>query len=261
MLHLPIRHRAAVLAAAAVILLGAWPAAFGAGGLPGYEVGQEARIEGLPRIVQELVAPPFLPEHDQIAQGGPKVVEVTLEVVEKEMEIAPGVFVQAMTFNGTNPGPIIVVHEGDYVELTLRNPASNTMPHNIDFHASTGTMVGGSLTLVGPGQQVKLRWKATQAGTFIYYYAPGGTMIPYHVVAGMNGAVMAARDGPSRDDPEGDLANELSHRVIALWLQASGRLPLLMCVPFEITTFWSQSSHEGALPRPGEPLSKLLVSE
>ena len=146
--------------------------------------------------MQELVAPPFLPEHDQVAKGGAKIVEVTLDVVEKEMEIAPGVFVQAMTFNGTNPGPIIVVHEGDYVELTLRNPKSNTMPHNIDFHASTGAMGGGALTLVGPGQQVKLRWKATKAGTFIYHCAPGGTMIPYHVVAGMNGAVMVLpRDG------------------------------------------------------------------
>lgn len=91
---------------------------------------------------------------------------------------------------------MIVVHEGDYVELTLKNPQSNTMAHNIDFHASTGALGGGELTLVVPGQQVKLRWKATKAGTFIYHCAPGGPMIPYHVVAGMNGAVMVLpRDG------------------------------------------------------------------
>lgn len=196
MSHRPMHHPTTVLAAVAFIVLTVSPGAFGEGGLPGYEVGQGARIEGLPRVVQQLVAPPFLPEHRQVAQGGPKVVEVTMDVVEKEMEIAPGVFVQSMTFNGTNPGPIIVVHEGDYVELTLRNPASNTMPHNIDFHASTGALGGGALTLVGPGQQVKLRWKATKAGTFIYHCAPGGAMIPYHVVAGMNGAVMVLpRDG------------------------------------------------------------------
>ncbi len=170
--------------------------ALGKGGLPGFEVGKPAALEGLPRVVQQLVAPPFFPKHDQVATSGPKIVEVTLEVVEKEMEIAPGVYVQAMTFNGTNPGPMIVVHEGDYVELTLKNPKSNSMAHNIDFHASTGALGGGELTLVGPGQQVKLRWKATKAGTFIYHCAPGGAMIPYHVVAGMNGAVVVLpRDG------------------------------------------------------------------
>ena len=159
-------------------------------GLPGFEVGERAKVRGLRRVVQRLVAPPFLPRHDQVARGGPKIVAVTLEVVEKEMEIAPGVFVQALTFNGTNPGPLIVVHVDDYVELTLKNPSSNIMVHNIDFHASTGALGGGSLTQVGPGQEVKLRWKATKAGTFVYHCAPGGAMIPYHVVAGMNGAIM-----------------------------------------------------------------------
>ena len=123
-----------------------------------------------------------------------------MEVVEKEMEIAPGVFVQALTFNGTNPGPIIVAHVGDYIELTLKNPSSNVMPHNIDFHASTGALGGGSLTNVAPGQQVKLRWKATKAGTFIYHCAPGGVMIPYHVVAGMNGAVMVLPRSGLKDE-------------------------------------------------------------
>ena len=27
-----------------------------------------------------------------------------------------------MTFNGSMPGPLMVVHEGDYVEVTLVNP-------------------------------------------------------------------------------------------------------------------------------------------
>jgi len=32
----------------------------------------------------------------------------------------------------------MVVHEGDYVEVNLVNPATNTMTHTIDFHAATG---------------------------------------------------------------------------------------------------------------------------
>jgi len=159
-------------------------------------VGVQANIAGLERVTQTLVAPPFLPKHNQVAKGEPKIVAMTMEIVEKEMEIAEDVFVQAMTFEGSNPGPMIVVHQDDYVELTLKNPATNSMVHNIDFHASTGALGGGALTNVAPGQQVVLRFKATKAGVFVYHCAPGGAMIPYHVVSGMNGAIMVLpRDG------------------------------------------------------------------
>lgn len=166
------------------------------GGLEGFEIGTEATLADLPRVTQKLVSPPFLPEHTQIAEGGPKVVQMTMTIIEKEIEIKPGVFVQAMTFEGTNPGPMIVVHQGDFVELTLVNPKTNTLLHNIDFHASTGALGAGALTEVAPGQQVTLRFKADRAGVFVYHCAPGGIMIPYHVVSGMYGALMVLpRDG------------------------------------------------------------------
>ena len=159
-------------------------------------IGIKSKTEGLERVTQTLVPPPFLPKHDQVAKGNPKVIQMTMDIIEKEMEIAPNVFVQAMTFEGSNPGPMIVAHVDDYVELTLKNPKTNTMVHNIDFHASTGALGGGGLTNVAPGEQVILRFKATKAGVFVYHCAPGGVMIPYHVVSGMNGAIMILpRDG------------------------------------------------------------------
>ncbi|AUZ86105.1 nitrite reductase, copper-containing [Methylophaga nitratireducenticrescens] len=182
------------------------PAVFAGEEMEVGKVAVESNIAHLERVTQTLVAPPFLPEHDQVAQGAPKVVQMTMEIVEKEMEIAEDVFVQAMTFEGTNPGPMIVVHQDDYVELTLKNPATSTMVHNIDFHASTGALGGGGLTNVAPGEQVVLRFKATKAGVFVYHCAPGGAMIPYHVVAGMNGAIMVLpRDGLK--DKNGDLVS------------------------------------------------------
>ena len=108
-----------------------------------------------------------------------------------------------MTFNGSIPGPMMVVHEGDYVELTLINPDSNSMPHNIDFHAATGALGGGALTLINPGEQVKLRFKATRTGTFVYHCAPEGAMIPWHVVSGMSGTIMVLpRDGLKNEKGE-----------------------------------------------------------
>jgi nitrite reductase (NO-forming) len=154
-------------------------------------------ISKLPRVKQTLVAPPFLPEHDQVAKGGPKIVEITLTIEEKKIIIdKDGTEIWAFTYNGSVPGPMIVVHEGDYVELTLKNLPSNAMEHNIDFHASTGALGGGALTKVLPGEQTVLRWKAVKQGVFVYHCAPGDVMIPYHVVHGMNGAVMVLpRDG------------------------------------------------------------------
>ncbi len=154
-------------------------------------------ISALPRVKQKMVAPPFLPEHEQVATGGPKIVEVTFNIEEKKLVIdKEGTEVWAMTYNGSVPGPMIVVHEGDYVELTLRNLPANVLEHNIDFHSSTGALGGGALTKVMPGEQAVLRWKATKPGVFVYHCAPGDVMIPYHVVHGMNGAVMVLpRDG------------------------------------------------------------------
>lgn len=160
------------------------------------EIGTKLKVSDLERVTQTLVNPPNLPAHKQIAKGEPKVVQMTMTVVEKEIEVTPGVFVQAMTFNGTNPGPMIVVHQDDYVELTLKNPDTNTLLHNIDFHGSTGALGGAELTHVAPGQQAVLRFKADRAGVFVYHCAPGGIMIPYHVVAGMYGALLVLpRDG------------------------------------------------------------------
>jgi nitrite reductase (NO-forming) len=172
-----------------------------------------SKAAGLKRVKQVLVKPPLVPKHSQKADGGAKIVEVRLEVVEREMVIDPqGTTVNALTFQGSVPAPLIVVHAGDYVELTLSNPggrregvdsvegwegsSTNIMSHNIDLHAVTGALGGAGLTLVAPGQEATIRFKATKPGVFVYHCAPGGVMIPYHVVAGMNGAIMVLpRDG------------------------------------------------------------------
>ena len=154
-------------------------------------LAQGGAATGMQRVTQQLVNPPLLPQHEQVAKGAPKVVQIRMVIEEKLMQVdADGTKVWAMTFNGSVPGPIVVVHQNDDVELTLVNPASNSLMHNIDFHASTGAMGGGELTQVLPGEQVVLRFKATKAGVFVYHCAPGGTMIPWHVVSGMNGAIM-----------------------------------------------------------------------
>ena len=142
-------------------------------------------------ITPTLLAPPMVMEHNQAAKGDAKLVKFEMVIEEKLIEIdEDGTKVWAMTYEGTVPGPMMVVHVGDYVELRLINPESNSLEHNIDFHAATGALGGGGLTHVSPGEEVTLRFKADKAGVFVYHCAPGGTMIPWHVVSGMNGAIM-----------------------------------------------------------------------
>ena len=77
----PVLSRRGLLAATAVAAMGTAKA-----------VAQETQpvkidISSLPRVKQTMVAPPFLPEHEQVAVGGPKIVEVTFVIEEKKMVI------------------------------------------------------------------------------------------------------------------------------------------------------------------------------
>jgi len=174
---------------------------------PGWKIPPNPEIVNFQRadaevVTQTLVAPPFLPEHEQVADGPPRLVKIHMDIVEREVEIAPDVFVWQMAFNNSVPGPVPVVHQYDWVELTLHNGAGdeasftlndgsnpNFREHNIDFHASTGALGGGGLTRIQPGEEVVLTWRAVKAGLFVYHCAPPG-VVPYHVVTGGNGAIL-----------------------------------------------------------------------
>jgi FtsP/CotA-like multicopper oxidase with cupredoxin domain len=79
-----------------------------------------------PRERVTLVAPPFVHAHEQVTKSGPKIIEFTMTVEEKPIVIDDaGTTIPGLTYNGSIPGPLMVVHEGDYVELTLVNPATN----------------------------------------------------------------------------------------------------------------------------------------
>ena len=158
--------------------------------------------ERLESVTVKLVAPPFVHAHDQVAQGEPKIIKFKMTTEPKTIVVdEAGTTFQAMTFNGSMPGPTMVVHQGDYVELTLVNPSTSLLPHNIDFHAATGALGGAGLTLINPGEQVTLRFKATRTGVFVYHCAPEG-MVAWHVVSGMHGVLMVLpRAGLT--DPDG----------------------------------------------------------
>src|SRR5918993_5453312 len=74
--------------------------------------------------------------------------EYEIFAVDREIEIAPGMFFPAWTFNGQVPGPTIRATEGDRVRVTFRNQGAH--PHSIHFHGWPPPEMDGSL----PGQEV-----------------------------------------------------------------------------------------------------------
>ena len=69
--------------------------------------------------------------------------------VDREIEIAPGLYFPAWTYNGGVPGPTIRATEGDRVRVTFTN--LGTHPHSIHFHGWHPPEMDGSL----PGQEVE----------------------------------------------------------------------------------------------------------
>ena len=76
---------------------------------------------------------------DQQKESAGKVKHVTLIASEKEVQVAPdndlhpgGVNYSAMVFNGSIPGPVISIDQGDTLNLTLKNEGQTI--HSLDFH-------------------------------------------------------------------------------------------------------------------------------
>ncbi|MEO9321131.1 MAG: multicopper oxidase domain-containing protein [Nitrososphaera sp.] len=129
----------------------------------------------------------------QSMMGGTR--HVTLIAIEKQVQVAPdnilhpgGIMYNAMTFNGTIPGPVISVDQGDKVMITLINQGKNI--HSLDFHAGVGPThaLSGS---VKPNQSKTWELDAVSAGAFLYHCgADGLNGVWEHMANGMYGGIV-----------------------------------------------------------------------
>lgn len=131
-----------------------------------------------------------IPAHDTynaLAPATPQgnAVNLTLTVKELLVTIAPGVAYHAWTFNGTVPGPVLRVRQGQTVHFTLIN--NGNMPHSIDFHAAQ-TPWNVNYQPIAPGKSFSFTWRANYPGVFMYHC--GAPVTIYHMVNGMYGAII-----------------------------------------------------------------------
>jgi nitrite reductase (NO-forming) len=127
------------------------------------------------------VAPP-------VERTQPATVQVNLETREVTAQLADGVTYTFWTFNGTVPGPMIRVRQGDTVVLTLHNAPSSTMTHSIDLHAVTGPGGGAKVMQVPPGGTASFQFKALNPGAYVYHCAT--PMVAQHIANGMYGLIV-----------------------------------------------------------------------
>ncbi len=103
----------------------------------------------------------------------PDVVEVDFEARVAQVEIAPGFEVEAWTYNGTSPGPMIRVQVGDrlIVHFTNHLPRPSTMHwHGLRIPIDMDGVPGYSQEPVEPGGTFTYDFVVPDAG--IYWYHP-----------------------------------------------------------------------------------------
>lgn len=121
----------------------------------------------------------------------------TLNVEHKPISLSSGVTYNATTFNGSVPGPILKVREGDRVTIALVNHTRDA--HGINVHAA---QLAPSHFAGDPIKPVDYTFEAEVPGAFAYTcYAPP---ILDHIASGMYGMmIVEPKDGwPNGDAQE-----------------------------------------------------------
>lgn len=135
----------------------------------------------LQRLPQPVVAPP-------ITRTEPAYVKYDLTTKKAVAQLADGVAYEYWTFDGTVPGPMLRVREGDTVEINLTNAVDSGVTHSIDLHAVTGPGGGATVTQVMPGETGSFTFQALNPGVYVYHCAT--PMVAHHIASGMYGLIV-----------------------------------------------------------------------
>jgi nitrite reductase (NO-forming) len=148
--------------------------------------------------VQEFVAA-------QIEDNSPVTKTVTLIAGQTTVDVAPdnalhpgGIKYNAFVFNGTIPGPVISVDQGDTLKITIKNEGE--LFHSFKIQAGNGPSEAAGSGTLRPGESKTWSLGADTPGAFLYY--GGGLNGVWEQVAnGMYGAIIVhpANEKPAKE--------------------------------------------------------------
>jgi len=137
--------------------------------------------------------------------NGQTLREYQFVAIDKEVEIAPGVFFPAWTYNGRIPGPTIRCTEGDRIRVHFTNAGSH--PHTIHFHgihsAEMDGVPGSGPAMIGPAESFTYEFDAKPYGCHLYHCH--STPLKRHIHKGLYGAFIIDPD-PSLHPEQSDVA-------------------------------------------------------
>jgi FtsP/CotA-like multicopper oxidase with cupredoxin domain len=119
---------------------------------------------------------------------GRPIREYEIAAGDIEIEIAPGIFFPAWSYNGRVPGPSIRCNEGDHLRIHFAN--FGTHPHTMHFHgihrAEMDGVEGEYRGAIAPGEDFTYEFDADPFGCHLYHChaAP----LKRHIHKGMYGA-------------------------------------------------------------------------
>jgi nitrite reductase (NO-forming) len=154
-------------------------------GMAGMNTVSAPGMQPLPADLKPLQAPHIAPP---IERTEPAYVKFDLTTEKVTAKLADGVAYDYWTFNGTVPGPMLRVREGDTVEIDLRNAADAGVTHSIDLHAVTGPGGGAKVMQIPPGEDGSFKFKALNPGVYVYHCAT--LMVAHHIASGMYGLIV-----------------------------------------------------------------------
>lgn len=128
----------------------------------------------------------------------------TLIAKAKTLDLGQGKTVQALTFNGSSPGPLLTATQGDFVEVTVRNEL--TVPITVHWHGiavpgAEDGVPGLTQAPIAPGATFVYRFIAKDAGTYWYHSHVNSVQ---EVGAGLFGGIIVRPSHPSSPQPGRD---------------------------------------------------------
>ena len=139
---------------------------------------------------------------------GRRVREWVITAVDKEVEIAPGVFFPAWTYNGRIPGPALRCVEGEHLRVVFQN--GSTHAHSMHFHGIHAARMDGvpGAGMVGPGEEFTYEFDAKPFGCHLYHCH--NFPLKRHIHKGMYGVFIVDPD-PIRHPDENAAARGRRH--------------------------------------------------
>ena len=143
--------------------------------------------------------------------GGQTLREFHIAAVDKEIEVAPGVFFPAWTYNQRVPGPSLRCVEGERIRIKFVNAGSH--PHTIHFHGIHSARMDGVPGVgageIAPGEETIYEFDAYPFGCHLYHCH--ANPLKRHIHKGLYGAFVIDPDPEKYQGEEHELAKARNH--------------------------------------------------